>query len=238
MLGLAISYAAGALSTLSPCVLPLLPIILFGALEQHAWGPVALAAGLSASFAGVGVFVAALGFNLGIDPSALRLAAAALMLGVGIVVLFPAVQTRFARMAAPVATSGQFLLQRLRPAGISGQFMLGVLLGAIWSPCSGPTLGAAVGLAAQGNSVGTATLVMTAFSLGAATPILVLAYGSKRAISMRRDLLARTARFARPVIGTALVGIGAFVLSGFDKILEAILTRAMPDWLVTVTTRL
>ena len=62
--GLALSYAAGALSTLSPCVLPLLPIILFGALEQHAWGPVALAAGLSASFAGVGIFLASLAFNM------------------------------------------------------------------------------------------------------------------------------------------------------------------------------
>jgi cytochrome c biogenesis protein CcdA len=71
--GLALSYAAGALSTLSPCVLPLLPIILFGALEQHAWGPVALAAGLSAAFASVGVFFALFGFSLGIDPSAFRL---------------------------------------------------------------------------------------------------------------------------------------------------------------------
>jgi cytochrome c-type biogenesis protein len=58
--GIALSYAAGALSTLSPCVLPLLPIIVLGALEQHAWGPVALAAGLSASFAGVGIFLAGL----------------------------------------------------------------------------------------------------------------------------------------------------------------------------------
>jgi cytochrome c-type biogenesis protein len=74
--GLALSYAAGALSTLSPCVLPLLPIILFGALEQHVWGSVALAAGLSASFASVGIFLASLGFGIGLDPTAFRLAVA------------------------------------------------------------------------------------------------------------------------------------------------------------------
>jgi cytochrome c biogenesis protein CcdA len=143
--GLALSYAAGALSTLSPCVLPLLPIILFGALEQHAWGPVALAAGLSAAFASVGIFLASFGLSLGIDPSTFRLGVAALMLSVGIVLLTPALQTRFALVAVPVAVSGQVLVNRLQPSGIGGQFVLGVLLGAIWSPCSGPTLGAAIG---------------------------------------------------------------------------------------------
>src|SRR5215475_11016075 len=154
--GLALSYAAGALSTLSPCVLPLLPIILFGALEQHAWGPVALAAGLSASFAGVGIFLASLAFNIGIDPTAFRLGVAALMLIIGIVLLVPALQSRFALAAGPVAIGGQALIDRLRPFGIGGQFALGVLLGAVWSPCSGPTLGAAIGLAAQSKTAGRA----------------------------------------------------------------------------------
>src|SRR6516162_3791750 len=222
--GLALSYAAGALSTLSPCVLPLLPIILFGALEQHAWGPVALAAGLSASFAGVGIFLASLAFNVGIDPTAFRLGVAALMLIIGIVLLVPALQSRFALAAGPVAMGGQALIDRLRPSGIGGQFALGILLGAIWSPCYGPPLGAA--------------MVMAAFSLGATTPILALAYGSRQAIFARRDVLARVSRIAKPLVGGALVGVGAFVLTGFDKVVEASLTSAMPGWLVTVTTRL
>jgi cytochrome c-type biogenesis protein len=238
LVGLALSYAAGALSTLSPCVLPLLPIILFGALEQHAWGPVALAAGLSASFASVGIFLASLGFSIGLDPTAFRLAVAALMLIIGIVLLVPALQSRFALAAAPVAMGGQALIDRLRPFGIGGQFALGTLLGAIWSPCAGPTLGAAIGLAAQSETAGRAAIVMATFSLGAATPILALAYGSRQAIVARRDLLARTSRIAKPIMGAALVSVGAFVLTGFDKVVEASLTRAMPDWLVTVTTRL
>jgi cytochrome c-type biogenesis protein len=236
--GLALSYAAGALSTLSPCVLPLLPIILFGALEQHAWGPVALAAGLSASFAGVGIFLASLGFSIGLDPTAFRLAVAALMLVIGIVLLVPALQSRLALAAAPVAMGGQALIDRLRPSGIGGQFVLGILFGAIWSPCSGPTLGAAIGLAAQSETVGRAAMVMAMFSLGAATPILALAYGSRQAIFARRDRLARVSRIAKPLMGVTLVSVGVFVLTGFDKFVEASLTRAMPDWLVTVTTRL
>lgn len=235
---LTLSYAAGALSTLSPCVLPLLPIILFGAVERHAWAPLALATGLAASFAVVGTAVASFGFGIGIDPGAVRAGVAALMLGMGVVLLVPALQGKLALLAAPVATGGQTLLSRLQLQGIGGQFVLGALLGAIWSPCSGPTLGAAIGLAAQGDSLSKAGVIMLAFGLGAATPILALAYGSRQAIFARRDRLARISSFAKPLTGAAFIAIGALVLTGLDKIVEASLTRAMPDWLVTVTTRL
>jgi cytochrome c-type biogenesis protein len=223
---LALGYGAGALSTLSPCVLPLLPIILFGALEQHAWGPVALAAGLSASFVAVGTLVASLSFSIGLDPTALRVAVAVLIVGLGVVLLVPALQTGFAFAAAPVATGGQALIDGVKRKGIGGQALLGMLLGAIWSPCSGPTLGAAIGLAAQSETAGRAALIMTSFSLGAATPIMALAYGSRRAIVARRDWLASASRIAKPVMGATLIGVGGLVLTGLDKIVEAALTRA------------
>lgn len=235
---LALGYAAGALSTLSPCVLPILPVVLFGALERHLWGPVALAAGLAASFAGVGIALASVGFSVGIDPGSLRLVFAALMGAAGIVLLVPALQGRMALMASPLAGRGQILLDRLQPTGIWGQFALGAVLGVIWSPCSGPTLGAAVGLATQGDDLGRAAATMSAFALGAATPILLLAYGSRQAIMARRDWMARASRFGKPLMGAAFLGIGLFVLTGLDKVVETSLTNAMPEWLVNVTTRL
>jgi cytochrome c-type biogenesis protein len=235
---LTLGYAAGALSTLSPCVLPILPIVIFGVVDRHAWGPLALAAGLSSSFAGLGIAIASVGFSIGVDPSMLRLAVAAMLAGMGAVLLVPALQDRLATIATPVAGRGQVLLDRLQPSGLGGQFALGALLGVIWSPCSGPTLGAAVGLAAQGDSIATAAATMISFGLGAATPILALAYGSRQAILARRDWLVRVSRIGKPLMGTVFVAIGAFVLTGLDKIVEVALTRAMPDWLVTVTTRL
>ena len=236
--GLALSYAAGALSTLSPCVLPLLPIILLGVIEQHAWGPVALAAGLSSSFAVIGTVVASLGFGIGIDPDILRFAVAALIVVLGIVLLVPTLQARMAMIAAPVVAGGQSILDRMALSGVRGQFLLGVMLGAIWSPCSGPTLGAAIGLAAQTDTMAKAALIMAIFGLGAATPILALAYGSREVIFSRRDRLARFSRIGKPFIGVTLVVVGAFVLTGFDKVIETSLTRAMPDWLINVTTRI
>jgi cytochrome c biogenesis protein CcdA len=233
---LALSYAAGALSTLSPCVLPLLPIVLFGVLEQSVWGPLALGAGLSASFATVGIFIASLGFNIGIDPAMLRLAVAVLILAMGIVLLIPILQTKFAAISVPVAAGGQWLLDYIRPSGLGGQFVLGILLGVIWSPCSGPTLGAAIGLAAQSETIGKAAVIMATFSLGAVTPILALAYGSRQAVFVRRDWLTRFSRIGKPLMGSTLVGIGVFVLSGLDRRVEAFFTSVMPDWLVTATT--
>lgn len=235
---LALGYAAGALSILSPCVLPILPIVLFGAIERHVLGPLALAAGLAISFASVGIAIASIGFGIGIDQSVLRLSVAILIGGMGIVLLVPAAQNGLAGFAAPLATRGQTVLDRLEPSGLGGQFVLGALLGAVWSPCAGPTLGAAVGLAAQGESLGTAAGTMAAFAAGAATPILALAYGSRHAILARRDWLARVSRIGKPLMGVTFVALGMFVLTGLDKIVETSLTRAMPDWLVAVTTRL
>lgn len=125
-----------------------------------------------------------------------------------------------------------------RSKGLWGQYALGALLGVVWSPCSGPTLGAAVGLAAQGENLGSAALTMSAFALGAVTPILLLAYGSRRAILARRDWMNDVARVGKPVMGAALVGIGFIIVTGLDKVIETTLTNAMPDWLVSVTTRL
>jgi cytochrome c-type biogenesis protein len=235
---LLLSYAAGALSTLNPCVLPLLPIILFGALQQDAWAPVALAAGLSISFAAFGTFIALIGFGIGIDPDLLRMLAAVLMVGLGLVLLVPAFQARMAFAGAPIATRAQSLIDRLRPAGLGGQFLLGALLGVVWSPCSGPTLGAAVGLAAQSGTAPEAAAVMIVFGLGAATPILGLAYGSRQALAARRDWLSRLSRIGKPVMGSALMAVGLFVVTGLDKRLETVLTNAAPDWLVNLTTRL
>jgi cytochrome c biogenesis protein CcdA len=154
----------------------------------------------------------------------------------GIVLLIPILQAKLAVISAPVATGGQALLDRIRPSGLGGQFVLGIMLGALWSPCAGPTLGAAIGLAAQSETIGNAAVIMATFSLGAATPILALAYGSRQAVCARRDWLARFSRVGKPLMASALIGIGVFVLSGLDKFVETFLTNAMPDWLLNVTT--
>lgn len=233
-----ISALAGALSILSPCVLPLLPMLLLGSLQQHRLGPVALAAGLLVSFTSVGILLASVGFAVGITPAALRGVAAAMMIGFGGVLLVPRLRLAFAGSAAPIANGANDLVGRISPTGLSGQFLIGTLLGAIWSPCSGPTLGAAIGLATQSGGIGPATAIMAAFGLGAVAPLLGLAYGSRQALMSRRTQLARVEQAAKPVVASLLIGVGILVWTGLDKAIESWLTGIMPYWLVTLTTRL
>ena len=206
--GLALSYAAGALSTLSPCVLPLLPIVLASAVQQHVLGPLALAVGLAGSFAGMGLFAASLGLSLGVDASILRFAAAILMLAVGMVLLVPAMQEALTQRMAPVTGWTSGLLQRVPSKGVGAQFLLGLVLGIVWSPCAGPTLGAAIGLAAQRETMVQAAIVMAIFGLGAVTPVVALAYRSRHVVLSRRDRLRRVSDVAKPVMGIAIAAVG------------------------------
>jgi cytochrome c-type biogenesis protein len=234
---LTLGFLAGALSTLSPCVLPLLPVLLASAMQQHALGPLALAGGLSVSFVAMGLFTATLGLGLGVDAAVLRCIGAILMLALGVVLLVPALQERFARGAGPVTGWAGGLLQRLPAAGLGAQLLLGLVLGVVWAPCTGPTLGAAIGLAAQRETILQAAGVVTVFGLGAAAPLVALAYGSRRAVLGRRDWLKRLSAVAKPTMGIVLAAVGLLVLTGLDKTVETHLTNAMPQWLLDLTTR-
>jgi len=230
-----LGFAAGALGTLSPCVLPLLPLVVAGAVERHRFGPVVLAAGLALSATAVGFAVALLGFTL--DRDLLRLVAGALLVVVGAMLLITRLDLAFALATTPIAGGAAALLNRLGPRGLPGQFLVGALLGALWTPCGGPTLGGAIGLAAQRRSLGAAAAVMAAYSVGAVMPVLLLAYGSQRLVA-RPDRLAGIIRLGKPAIGALLVLLGMLSITGGDKILESRLLDVMPTWLVDLTTRL
>jgi len=231
-----LGYAAGWLAVLSPCVLPLVPIVLGSALDRHRLAPLALAAGLAASFAGLGILVALVGFSAGLDAQVVRTAGALLMVAFGAILLSGSLQLRFATAGASFAQPLSDLAARFQPQGVAGHFGLGALLGAVWAPCTGPALGAALGLAGQAETAGAAAGVMTAFALGAASPLVLLAYGSRGYLATRRQGLATLAARAKPVMGAALLTVGLLALTGLDKALETELLRLMPSWWVELTT--
>ena len=147
---LGLALLAGLLSVLSPCVLPLLPIVLGAAASERRAGPLALAAGVALSFVAIGLFVATIGFAIGLDGEKFRTAAAVLMIGVGVVLAAPNLQARLAAAGGPISNWADQRINAIQSRGLAGQFGIGLLLGAVWSPCVGPTLGAASVLAAQG----------------------------------------------------------------------------------------
>jgi cytochrome c biogenesis protein CcdA len=235
--GLVLSFVAGVLSILSPCVLPLLPIVLGAATSEQKWGPAALAAGLSISFVAIGLFVATVGFSIGLDADVFRSVAAAFMIAIGIVLMVPRLQTGLAVAGGPIANWADRHCSGLNSDGLGGQFAVGVLLGAVWSPCVGPTLGAASLLAAQGRDLGQVGLTMFVFGLGAALPLLALGLLSRDAMMRWRHRLAAAGHGLKAGFGAILVAIGVLVITGLDKTVETALVEASPQWLTDLTTR-
>jgi cytochrome c biogenesis protein CcdA len=234
---LALAFAAGVLSVLSPCVLPILPIVLGATLTDRKAGLVALAAGLSISFVTVGMFVATIGYSLGLDANVFRYVAVSLMVAIGVVLMLPQLQTQLAAANAPLANWTDRHFGSQRRTGISGQFWIGVLLGAVWSPCVGPTLGAASLLAAQGRNLPQVAITMFVFGIGAALPLLLLGLLSREAMAQWRIRLRSAGQVTKVGLGIVFVAIGALVLTGLDKSIEAALVAASPQWLTDLTTR-
>ncbi|MDR3497391.1 MAG: cytochrome c biogenesis CcdA family protein [Ancalomicrobiaceae bacterium] len=235
---LGLAYLAGVLSILSPCVLPLLPIVLGSAASRHRAGPLVLAGGVVLSFVAIGVFVASVGFAIGLDGDVFRGVAAVLMLVVGIVLTLPSLQVRLAIAGGPISNWADRRIDGVGSDGLVGQFVIGLLLGAVWSPCAGPTLGAASLLAAQGTSLGEVGSIMASFGLGAATPLVGLGLVSRQAMAHWRGRLLSAGKGAKISLGVLLLALGTLILTGLDKQLETMLVEASPAWLTTLTTRL
>ena len=236
MTTLALAFVAGLLSILSPCVLPLVPIVLAAAVTAHPLGAFAVAGGLALSFTGLGLLLALAGFGLGIDAGTFRLAAAAIMVMLGAVLMVPSWQARLAVAGGPVSNWADRRFGNFAASGLAGQFAIGLLLGAVWSPCVGPTLGAASLLASQGQDLPRVTLTMAIFGVGAALPLVLFGLLSRATLMRARNGLMSAGKLGKGMLGAAFIVIGLAIVSGADKRIEAALVDASPQWLTDLTT--
>ena len=225
-----LAYAAGLLTLINPCVLPLLPVIAGAAIARHPAGPLLLALGMAGAFTLAGIGVYGLTAVTGLAAGDVSVVAGWVMMGFGLALLLPQAEMAVARATGPVATGSSRLIGRFEGKGLLGEAAAGALLGFAWSPCIGPTLGAAIGFAAEGRNVGTAAGIMAAFSAGAATILLALSYGARGLIASRRQALGRLMPYARPALGVGLVLAGAAIAFHFDHWAARLALQHLPDW--------
>lgn len=225
-----LGYAAGLLTLINPCVLPVLPIVLATALQAGRLGPLTVAAGMSLSFVTLGLLVAVAGRSVGITEETLSNAGAVLMIAFGLVLLVPRFSESFATATAGVSARADAQIDTANQDGLTGQFIGGVLLGAVWSPCIGPTLGGAISLASQGESLTHAALIMVTFALGVSTIILGLGYGAQSVIRKRQAWMRQMAGSARPIMGGVFIAVGAAILLKFHHTLEFWALELLPEW--------
>lgn len=232
-----LAWLAGSLTTLNPCVFPLLPLVLGGAVQANRAAPLAMGAGMVASFALLGLLVGVAGDALGLYPEHLRIAGALLLIGFGIVMLVPWLNVRFTQWMAPMATRANTASARFDAGSLGGAFAIGGLLGMVWSPCSGPMLASALTIVASEGGALRGTLVLGVFGLGAATVLVAAAYASRAGFGRVRGWVIAHMDRVKIGFGVLVLGLGLAILLGGDKWLEARLIQVLPQGWIDLTTR-
>ena len=198
-------------------MLPLLPIVLGAALTEHRYGPVALAAGVALAYVAVGLFVATIGFAIGFDQDVFRYVAAVLLIVIGACCCCRSCKPGWRPPLDRSAIGRMRRAAACRRAGSRGQFGVGLLLGAVWSPCVGPTLGAASVLAGAGQGPRPrVAATMLAFGIGAAAPLVALGGLSRQALLRWRDRLLKAGKSGKYLLGGLLLFVGVLIVSGLD----------------------
>jgi len=204
---------------------------------SHRYGAVALSAGAAFSFVVVGLFVATIGFAAGLDGDVFREIDAIVLFGFGAVLLSQSLQDRLAVAATPFGSRAQAAIAGLNPTGLGGQATLGLLLGVVWSPCVGPTLGVAATLAAQRQTLPQVATVMLLFGLGAALPMVLVGTLSREVLMRWRGGMLKAGKHGKKILGMAMLVLAVGILTGTDRQLETVLVAWSPHWLTALTTK-
>src|ERR1700754_1847134 len=190
MLNLVLALLAGVITVAAPCTLPMLPILLGASVGQTSKArPVMIAAGFVLSFSIVALALSAITRAFDFDPNVLRSAAAILLVGFGLLMIWPAqfewLSSRFGGLPGGSAASRQ---------GVLGGFVLGTTLGLVWTPCAGPVLGSILTVIATSKDTAWAGTLLVTYAVGAAIPMLAIAYGGQAVTARVRSLARITPR--------------------------------------------
>jgi cytochrome c biogenesis protein CcdA len=229
MLSLAIAFLAGAATIAAPCTLPVLPILLGASLGRvGSIRPVFIAAGFVISFSFVALALSAITAAFDFDPGHLREAAAIALVVFGLLMIWPqpfAWLTQSLRLAIPTRQTA--LLPSVDRTGNIGGFLVGTALGMVWTPCAGPTLATILTLIATSQDIASARLQLVAYAVGAAIPMLAIAYGGQ-AITSRTRRFARYAPRLQQAFGFVVIAFGVVTYLQYDAVIVAWLTQLYP----------
>ena len=228
-----LALMAGVIGVLSPCVWPLVPVVTSAAAGSGRTGPIFLASGLSLSFAVAGTLFTWLTVSTGLDPEIFRYFAAALLVTLGATLVIPTLGN-WVTLKLSLLTGRMGVGPGRGTVSARGQFGVGALLGFVWLPCVGPTLGAAVALAALGQNMSMAFVVMLAYGIGTAGVLMAAGKISGKVLSRWRSGVMTSGKFGKKKLGWSVLVLGLMVLTKTDKVLEALAVDLLPSWMFTL----
>lgn len=224
MLDLALALLAGVITVAAPCTLPMLPVLLGASVGRTGRArPVMIAAGFVLSFSVVALALSAITRIFDFDPNVLRSAAAILLAGFGALMLWPAPFERLTGRIGGLVGTGVTANQ-----GVFGGFVLGTTLGLLWTPCAGPVLGSILTVIATSKDTAWASALLVAYAIGAAIPMLAVAYGGQ-AVTTRVRSVARIAPRLQQGFGIVVIGFAALSYFQYDTLIVSWLTRFYPN---------
>lgn len=225
-----LAIAAGFLTILAPCILPILPILLGTSGGRSKLRPVMIIIGFVGSFSLVGAALATAGSFLGLSGTLLRYIAVALLLLFGSALLFESVYEKLAARIQPVlarlgakVSSGS----ATKTDALSG-LLVGISLGFIWTPCAGPVLGTILTFAAKMKDFVTTFFLMFAYAVGAGLPMLAIAYGS-RGLQAKLQKIGSHQRTLNVVFGLLIIATALAILTGYDLVIQTWLIQYLPS---------
>lgn len=198
------AFLAGIFTVLSPCVLPVLPVILASGVDKQRLKPLGMVLGLVFSFSLFTLFIAQIAGWAMISADTLRNSAIGIIALFGVIMIFPKLSNWFSSLASPIADLGSDLEKKSKYKGFFGGVIIGCALGLLWTPCAGPILAAVTALVASKQVSWQSVFITLAYSLGAAVPMLLIAYGSQKMIASSK-WLSKHAEAIRKGFGVAML---------------------------------
>jgi cytochrome c biogenesis protein CcdA/thiol-disulfide isomerase/thioredoxin len=228
-----VAFIAGLVTAVSPCVLPILPIVLAAGAGDDRRRPYLVIAGLIASFSFFTLASVQIIDALHLPPSLLRDVAIAVIAVFGLTLLVPALAARFERATAALPGIGEGVARSGRLGGLGG-FVTGVGLGLVWTPCAGPILGAVTSLAVTAPGSFSVLLLVVSYAIGAGLPLLAIAIGGRAALAKLR--LRAAAGWAGRALGVLVLVTAGLMAVGADTAISNALTSSLPNWTGTLQT--
>ncbi len=231
----AFAFISGVITILSPCILPVLPILLSGGASGGRARPFGVISGFVASFTVFTLTLSTIVQALRIPADALRIVAVVLIVLFGVVMLVPRLSAWFELLASRLAAGGRKLVPAGRGspgggwAGYWGGCLVGLSLGLVWTPCVGPIMASVISLALTRRVESASLYITLAYTLGTALPMLGVMFGG-RALLNRVPALARNSVNIQRGLGILMILVGLAIGLGWDRRFQSLVLRALPNY--------
>lgn len=225
------AFIAGFVTILSPCILPILPIVLSGGISGGKKRPIGIVVGFVISFTFFTLFLSSLVKLLGISPDTLRFISVVIIFTLGTSMFIPQFQLLIERMFSRI--SGKVIIKSSKD-GFGGGVLLGTSLGLVWTPCVGPILASVITLAASNTLTSSSLFITLAYSLGTAIPLLLITYGGRALLQKNPWLLKNTVTIQR-LFGILMMIVSVGILFNIDRSFQAYILDVFPNYGINLT---